>query len=285
MSLDPSGMSQAKSISWNYSDPNREGYCDNFYGTLLAIQEAQAYHFNRDPNAPRQPKFWPDGNPVMNIRMLFALPDGQLRSWTIQRAGKNAVEAYKRQGKQCLHMKLFDLSGGTGISNLIGKTLHISTQPGSYGANNPRPFDIQLVENPTPYQAAVKIPEEYKLDRVLAKEAVSGGQMNYQPQQQFGAPPMQGQYYAAPQPIYAQPQQPQAYNPVTQQYVDNPIYQPPQIAAGINPQVPQYQQQAQPVQVPIPQGMDPAIAAAMQQMGATNIQPVATTPYDDDMPF
>lgn len=285
MSLDPTGMNSTKSLAWNYSDPNREGYAENFYGTVLAIQEVQAYEFNRDPKAQRRPKFWNDGNPVMNLRLLFALPDGQLRSWTIQKAGKKAVDAYEREGKQCLHMKLFDLSGRTGINKLIGQTLFVSTQPGSYGSSNPRPFDIQLVENPAPYQPAEEIPEEYKLDRVLANEAVSGGQMINPQAQQYGAPPMHGQYYAAPQPMYAQPQQPQVYNPVTQQYVANPIYQPPQITANVNPPMQQYQQAAQPMQAPMPQGMDPAIAAAMQAMGATNIQPVATTPYDDSMPF
>lgn len=287
MSLDPTGMNASKSIAWNYSDPNREGYCDNFYGTVLAIQEVQAYEFNRNPNAQRRAKFWNDGNPVMNLRLLFALPDGNLRSWTIQKAGKRAIELYETQGKQCLHMKLFDLTGRTGISNLIGRTLFCSTTPGSYGAGNPRPFDIQLVEGDTVYQPTVEIPAEYKQERVLADTAVSGGQMVNQSAQQFNAPPMHGQYYAAPQPIYAQPQSQQVYNPVTQQYYPNPAYQQPMQQQTMNPPVAQAAPVApqQPMQAPMPPQMDPAIAAAMQQMGATNVQPVASTPYDESIPF
>lgn len=279
MSLNPVGMqSPAQSISWNYSRPNDPGYAETFVGTVIAMQEVQARTFRRD-GKPGEAKFWNDGNPVFNMRILFALPDGQLRSWTFAKAGKNQVEAYLNQGRPCIQMQLFDLTGRTNMTSLIGKTLFVGTVPGAYAAGNPRPFNVALAEE-GPYQAAVEIPEEYKQDRVLCNDAVSGGQLNYQqpaPQYQ-AAPPMHGQYYAAPQPIYAQPQQ-AAYNPVTQQYVQPQQQQMPA------PQYQPAQQVQQPMQPPMPQGMDPAIAAAMQQIGATNVQPVPATPYDDSIPF
>lgn len=264
MSLDPMGMTQGN--YWNYSNPNKEGYSTQLVGTVLAIQEVQAMSYN--PGGPRQPQFWPDGNPKMNIRLALADDKGELKLFTFQPAGKAA-----RQGlKPSIHMSLFALTNNTGMKKLIGQTIMIATREGSYGANNPRPWEVAIVDA-GPFSLSIgELPEEYKVPRVLANEGAHGGQTMGMQQQ----PMMQ-------QPMPAYPQQ--------MQQMQQPAYQQPQPMQQMQYQKPQiYQQPYQQQQPQAPQGIDPAVMTAMQQMGATNVQqvqqaaPVQGIAYDD-IPF
>lgn len=252
---------------WNYSKPNKPGYSTTLVGTVLAIQEVQKMTWTPNGNSSA-PEFWPDGNPKLNIRMALATEAGELKTFTFQPAGKEA-----RMGrKPSIHMDLFHLTGDTDMANLIGKTISISTQEGMYGQGNPRPWHVQLVEA-GPFSLPGQLPAEFKVERLLANTAVSGGQVQQQPQPQ--------QAYQ-PQPSY----QPQAYQP------QQPAYQPQQ-PVYYQQQAAYQQQQVQPAyqQPVVPQGMDPSVAAAMQQMGASNVQevpqqaPVSGMVYDDDLPF
>lgn len=261
MSLDPMGMTQGN--YWNYSNPNKDGYSTQLVGTVLSIQEVQAMSYN--PGGPRQPQFWPDGNPKMNIRLAMADDKGELKLFTFQPAGKAA-----RQGlKPSIHMSLFALTNNTGMKKLIGQTIMIVTREGSYGANNPRPWEVAIVDA-GPFSLSMgELPEEYKVPRVLANEGAHGGQT-------MGQPMMQQQ----PMPAY--PQQ--------MQQMQQPAYQQPQPMQQMQYQKPQIYQQPYQQQPQAPQGMDPAVMAAMQQMGATNVQqvqqaaPVQGIAYDD-IPF
>lgn len=265
MSLDPMGMTQGN--YWNYSNPNKEGYSTQLVGTVLAIQEVQAMSYN--PGGPRQPQFWPDGNPKMNIRLALADDKGELKLFTFQPAGKAA-----RQGlKPSIHMSLFALTNNTGMKKLIGQTIMIATREGSYGANNPRPWEVAIVDA-GPFSLSIgELPEEYKVPRVLANEGAHGGQTMGMPQQ-----PMMQQ----PMPAYPQQMQQPAYQPQQPMYPQQPQAMPR------NQYQPQMQQPA--MQPQASQGMDPAVMAAMQQMGATNVQqvqqaaPVQGIAYDD-IPF
>lgn len=271
MSLNPGGTN----YSWNYSNPNKEGYSTQLVGTVLAIQEIQkrGYTMNGQPGAP---EFWPDGNPKMNIRIALATPEGELKAFTFQPAGRQA-----RMGqKKSVHMDLFHLTGDTDMNNLIGKTICITTQEGRYGQGNPRPWNVQLVEM-GPFEAP--LPSEFKVPQLLANSAASGGQVN--------APQHQQQYQPQPQP--QQYQQPQGFAPAYQQ-VQPQQYQPQQYQQPQPmPQPMQYQQQ-------YPQGMDPQIAQAMATQafgGPVNVETVKPEPVspvgsgyvyesdDEDMPF
>ena len=251
MSLNPSG---ANNYGWNYSKPDKPGYSTTLVGTVVAIQEVQkmGYTMNGQPGAP---EFWPDGNPKMNIRLALATPDGSIKTFTFQPAGKAA-----RAGqKPSVHMDLWHLTGDTDMMNLIGKTIGISTQEGHYGQGNPRPWSVGLVDG-GPYGLTSELPSEFKAPQVLANNAVSGGQYQQMPQQPAYQQPVQQAQpaYQQAQPAYQQPVQ-QA-QPAYQQA--QPAYQQAQ---------PAYQQ---PVQQGYPQGMDPSVAAAMQQM---NVAPSAVT--------
>ena len=217
MSLNP--FNTTVNYNWNYSNDQREGYSPELIGTVLAMQEVQATVYNPNPQAPRVPAFWADGNPKFNIRIALADQQGQLKLFTFAPAGKAAKQGLKPS----VHMMLWELTGRTTMENLIGKTIKISTQPGHYGQGNPRPWACELVEAGPFALAMGELPEEYKVPRVLCDTAVSGGHMQ------------------------------------------------------------------QPMQQPQPQ-MDPSVMAAMQQMGATNIQmQPAPQPapgiYDENLPF
>ena len=265
MSLNPAGTT---SYHWNYSNPNKEGYSEDLVGTVVAMQEVQAREFSMT-GQPGRPAFWPDGNPKMNIRIAFAMQDGSLKTITFQRAGRKQVSGEKPS----LHMQLFKLTNNN-MEELMGKTIFLRTWPTHpetgqrWGQGNPRLFAAQEVENDTPYQLSFPLPEEFKVPQLYANDAVSGGQPQPAMPQQIQTPTVQYQ-----QPVYQQPQ-PVMQQPVYQQ----PVQQMP-VQAGPQPQ-PQQATTAQ-----IPAGMDPTVAAAMQAVGATNIQPVE--PYADDgsIPF
>lgn len=267
MALNPGGTAN---YGWNYSKPDKEGYSTQLVGTVLAIQEVQKMGYTTT-GQPGAPQFWPDGNPMMNIRLALATENGELKTFTFQPAGKAA-----RMGqKKSVHMDLFHLTGDTDMMNLVGKTICIQTQEGYYGQGHPRPWFVQLVDA-GPFQLSTQLPPEFKLPQVLANSAVSGGQVNA-PQQQ---PRQQPQY--------------QQYQPA-QQYQPQPAYQP-----QYQPQPqPQYQPQYQPQPVQqYPQGMDPQIAQAMASQAFGGPVSVETIPaekpadpvgngyvYDEEMPF
>lgn len=276
MSLNPGGTN----YGWNYSKPDKPGYSTLLIGTVVAIQEVQkmGYTMNGQPGAP---EFWPDGNPKMNIRLALATETGELKTFTFQPAGKE-----QRAGRKAsIHMDLFHLTDDTDMMNLMGKTIGISTEEGRYGQGNPRPWQVGFVDA-GPYELAMPLPAEFKAPQVLANNATAGGQMQqpqgYQ-QQGYGYQP---QSMMQPQPMQQFQPQPQM-NPMQQQGY-------PQPQQNMQPQ-PQFQPQPQPMQPQsqqYPQGMDPAVAAAMQQMGATNVQEVGTqtgAPAQgevyDDVPF
>lgn len=274
MSLNPTG----NDYGWNYSKPDKEGYSTSLTGTVVAIQEVQKRDFTMD-GRPGAPKFWPEGNPMMNIRLGLATPDGSLKAFTFQPAGKEA----KAGKKKSIHMDLFALTGNTDMTNLLGKTITIWTEEPpagfKYGQGNPRPWYCRL-ENVGPYALSQSLPYEFQVPELLCDNAVSGGQV--QPVATGVAP----QNIQNPAPVAAQPTTPQQVvtQPVTQPVVTQPAVDPVIAQAAAQPSVPL------PTEPAAPAGMDPAVAAAMATLGATNIQPVASDPvqtdiYEEGIPF
>lgn len=309
MSLNPTGTTNN---SWNYAHPEKPDFTETLVGTVVAIQEVQARKFTGN-GTPGAPDFWDNGDPKLNIRVALATPEGKLVTFTFQPASKK-----QREGNYGTHMAMWHLTGDTDLANLVGKTIQIRTQaaginpntgqPMQYGFGNPRPFWPEIIQG-GPYQLSTPLPSEYTVPQVLCNDGASGGQVQPQNIQTPQAPPMQGNYYAAPQPA-AQPQT----NPYTAQQAQpiQQLTQPMQQTAPMNTVYNQYQGQpmqsntavasqpqqvqtpqvvAQPVQPTMPAGMDPSIAAAMQNLGAVNVQPVSDpvdiqgTVYDDSIPF
>lgn len=287
MSLNPGG---AANYSWNYSNEQRDGFSLELSGTVVSLQEVQAREYNPNSPQPGRPRTWPDGNPVMNIRMGLATQDGSLKSVTFMKAGKKQVSGEKPS----LHMQLFGLTNGN-MMELIGKTVHLWTWPvnpntnAPWGQGNPRLFGVELLPD-VQFELSSPLPEEFKVPELLCNDGAHGGQPTPpSPQQMMQQPnmmPMNGQFYAAPtvQQNYQYAQQPYPYS--QQQPVQ---YQPqPMPQQSMNPQPMSAVKAMPPVQTaPTPQGMDPAVAQAMQAVGAVNVQPVSDpySVYDDDIPF
>lgn len=282
MSLNPVSANHG----WNYSRPEDEGYSLAITGTVVFIQEVQAMKYSMNRQAERQPDFWDNGDPKLNIRIGLAMPDGELKTLTFAKAG-----AKQKSGeKPSIHMDLFHLTGDTDMMALIGKTITIQTWQANpttgapWGNGNPRLWQVSMAAG-GPYQLTQPLQAEYKLDQVLYNTAASGGQVTAPapstiqvPQPNAGVQPS-GVYPAPTAAAPAYQPQPVAV-PVTQP-VTQPIMAPvPQPMVG----QPVAQQQpagtVQPMQPPVPAGMDPAVAAAMQAVGASNVQPVA---QQDDM--
>ena len=214
MSLNPIPSSQqSEPHNWNYSNPNKPGYSTELVGTVYNIQEVQARTFSS--NGPGQPRFWPDGNPVFNIRMILIGPNGGYRTWTFQPASRQAREGKRKS----VHLDLFALTGNTDMMNLVGKTLRITTQEPpqgfSYSVNSPRPWHVELVPDVT-YQLNEEMDPVFDMPKVLCDNAVHGGQTQPQPVQQ---------------PIQQMPQQMPVQQQMAPQMAAQPVQQtmPPQM--------------------------------------------------------
>ena len=175
MALNPTASTE--NHNWNYSNPDGEGYSTSLTGTVVAVQEVQAMNFGAN-GKPSTPKFWDDGNPVMNIRLVLAGPSGGIRTWTITPASKAAKEGKKKS----VHIDLFNLTSSNpaerDMMKLIGKTIEISTvaPPAGYGygKGNPRPWEVKEVEA-GPFEPKEPLPPIYLMPKVLSNQAVSGG--------------------------------------------------------------------------------------------------------------
>lgn len=280
MALNPSGSTVSN--SWNYTKPDQPNYTQSLIGTIVAIQEVQAREYTQN-GTPGAPKFWPQGDPMMNHRIALARPDGSLVHFVYQPASKK-----NKEQDTGIHMALFHLTGNSDMNALIGKTIQLDTwdmvrangQVIKYASGNPRPFTVHEVINGEvvtfgsqgdphnidmqaltagPYALAQPLPAEYTVPEVFANNAASGGQVQPTSPQNIQVP----QVASAPQ-VASGTQAPVAPTPV--------------VAAPV-----------QPVQPMVPQGipgMDPNVAQAMQTLGATNVQPVApASPYDESIPF
>lgn len=291
MSLNPnSGMPR-----WNYTDPEKPNFCvpaadgsQVLIGTVVAAQEVQAIKFRSNPPVGDT---WPDGNPKMSIRIALAQPDGSLTTFTFAKAGAKAKKGEKRS----IHMDLFRVAGGVDFMNLIGKTIQLTTWPANpqngqtWGQGNPRLFDVKEIQA-GPFMLTQSMPSELTVPELYFNDSAQGGRV------------MQHQAQAQPQaaPMYQMPQQPMAGVQPSGMYpapqaVTRPLGEPatasqpyqPVASAPDSITVPTMPVMQQPMTAATPAGMDPAVAAAMQAVGAVNVQPVeqSASLYDEDIPF
>lgn len=286
MSLNPGGMS----YGWNHTNRENPEFSLELVGTVVAIQEKQHMNWN-NTGGSRTPAFWDNGDPKMDIRIAFATPEGQLKTFQFGKASRK-----QSQNPRNTHVMLANLGNGR-MENLIGKTIHIMTwdvnpETGqAWGLGNPRLYTAGIVPDVT-YELAEPLPDEFKVPKLYADNGASGGQS--------AAPQMHGNFYAGPrvqqppmqqyqqpymplpqQPYQLQPQQPsmqqyqQPYMPMPQQpYQPQPQQQPPMQQMPTVQQMPPIPQTAQ-----MPQGMDPMVAQAMRAVGAQNVQPYSDIPF------
>lgn len=191
--------------AWNATDPNGENYHPMIQGTVVEINEVQARNFQT-----KQPEFWDDGNPKLNLQLIIQAQDGREYPWTFSPkslamdALKAALTGYN--------------SKASSVVEIGGLMVQVWTDESKapYGANNPRPWGCQILgQGSAPFRGA----NEFKPQQQLMQQQVP--------------PPVVNGYYAPPQT--------QGYQ---QQVPPTPINRP------VQPQAPMAPPQFQPVQEP-----------------------------------
>lgn len=114
-----------KSHAWNYSNPEKPNFCTSLTGVVVGIDNPQAYDFQSG-----KPRVWDDGSPVRNIR-IFVKPVGTDDEVSITFKPKSA---------------LFNAIGDKvdSVADLVGHTVVLSTEEGTYGFGNPRPWRVDV---------------------------------------------------------------------------------------------------------------------------------------------
>lgn len=126
-------MKNASTAGWNYSDPDRPGFSVTLNGTVVEISNPQALDFNT-----KEPRFWPDGNPVRNLRITVLTADGEEKNWTFAPKSKSweaCLDALDPEG---------DRNDRISLEELLGKNIQIATKDGAYNAKRPRPWMVKV---------------------------------------------------------------------------------------------------------------------------------------------
>lgn len=124
---------KGSSNGWNYSDKTKAGYAPTIEGTVVEISNPQAIDY-----VSKQPKFWPDGNPIRNLRVTLKGRSGRELSWVFSPKSLSA--------EACL--KALDPAGSrdyVSIEELLGKFVRISTEEGVYNQAHPRPWEVTVL--------------------------------------------------------------------------------------------------------------------------------------------
>ena len=183
---------------WNYADPQKPNYTEMIEGTVVEISNPQKLNFST-----RQPEFWPDGNPVRNLRLNIRQRSGEELTWTFapkSRAAEACLMALDPQGDR----------QQVNIEELLGKFVRVQTQGGTYNAQHPRPWYMSILGD-----------GEANMVRGLKD-------LSQQPQESPAKQAFAQQAYQ-PQPVQQAPMQ----QPVQQQ---QPMQQPmnPKVQAAMN---------------------------------------------------
>lgn len=201
---------------WNYSKPDQPDYRESVTGTVVKLSAPQALDFQT-----RQPKFWPDGNPVLNICVhICDNRDGKEVLWVFSKksaAADACIKAVDPEGKMA----------NVSVADLAGKMVTVATKAGVYASGHPRPWKVVVEgEGAVPFEG-IEEPDIEAMKKAFNPQNV--------PQ---GTPPNIAQ--AAKQIIYGQPQMPMQPQGMPMQQM--PMQQMPQQAVYQAPQgQPQYQ--------------------------------------------
>lgn len=127
-------MKNSQGAGWNYSDPDKPGFSVTLKGTVVEISNPQALDYNT-----REPRFWPDGNPVRNLRLTVLTADGSEKNWVFAPKSKSweaCLAALDPNGDRVDRISL---------EELLGKSIIISTKDGAYNAKRPRPWRVDVM--------------------------------------------------------------------------------------------------------------------------------------------
>lgn len=182
---------------WNYSDPNKDGYMTSLQGTVVEIKEVAKTKFNSN-----EIDCWEDGKPKLNICLTIQGQSGRELDWIFGPGGVTKPTAAMAACRAALQAAGLPAQS---IAELGGKFISVATQEPpqgfAYGAQNPRPWAVQILGE---------------------------GQVPFRGVKEYQAQPAPQQPVAQPAPV-VQPQpmaQPVAQAPVVQ---PQPVAQPAQV--------------------------------------------------------
>ena len=127
-------MKNASTAGWNYSDPDRPGFSTTLEGTVVEISNPQALDYNT-----KEPRFWPDGNPVRNLRITVLTKADEEKNWVFapkSASWKACLDALDPKGNRMDRISL---------DELLGKEIQIATKDGAYNAKRPRPWMVTVL--------------------------------------------------------------------------------------------------------------------------------------------
>lgn len=251
---------------WNYSHPDQEGFSTQLSGQIVELDRIWQRDFSS-----KQPKVFPDGNPIMQYKLTVLTANGEEKAWYM--SGSKASGSYQAvlsALRILFKTTTWHAPAGNMAAQCVGRMVTISTkQPPEgfgYGPQNPRPWNVALGEFGSP--------------DVMHKPSVkdSGGEEFAKSKREGQAPvPQQQQPPVAGVPVPQTMAQPQ-YQPtgVPTYAAPAPAQVPPAMQAQVAQAMqasPGYQQMQQVVA-----GVPGAQAPAQQQYNPADL-------YDEDMPF
>lgn len=177
---------------WNYSDQSKPGYMTSIQGTIVKITELQSRNY-----MTKQPEFWPDGNPKLNICFTIQGQSGRELTWVFSpksTAFDAVVTALKTMNPNV-----------NSIADIGGYMVEISTQEGQWGQGRPRPWTVNILGmGQVPFRGV----EEYTAPPAQPVQQQQQPAQQFQPQGQqvATAPISQGQPMQQQPVIQGQPQ-------------------------------------------------------------------------------
>lgn len=182
---------------WNYSNQQRDGYMPSLQGTLVKVSISQAHEFGH----PEQKSYWPDGNPVIMLRMhirdsageeyLFDIkPKSNMWFEDIQPAcPEGSLSAILGKLIQLDFLGLVPVTGKSVNRNKFKLTVLGDGQWPNQGFDNKMPPTRQEAQGmAAPQQPAAPSPQQYTAQRMVAGTPQQQAQQAYN-QQAYNMPP------------------------------------------------------------------------------------------------
>ncbi len=128
--LDYNGQSTVS--SWNFTDREKPGFMLAIRGTIVEMAEVQELDYKT-----KQPKFWQDGGPRLQMRIIIQGASGRELAWYIRPKSKASDALLAALTEYGVNMPTY--------GSALGLEIEAQTFEGTYNEKNPRPFAAQIL--------------------------------------------------------------------------------------------------------------------------------------------